>query len=113
MLCLSKTLQSLQNTEMKRAQVRKEVCASLGFSTQNAARGTKKPEGQFKSMKGGPVWTKKDVLQCVNVVFLPNSTFSPKIQGELSCYSEEGSSPRKRMLTRKLSYKSWDLDAEV
>lgn len=78
---------------MKCAQVRKEVCASLGFSTQNDAGGTKKPEGQFKSIKGGPVWANKDVLQCVNVILLPNSTFfSPKIQAELSCYSEEGSS---------------------
>lgn len=52
-----------QRLSMKCAQVRQKVFASPGFSAQNNARGRKKPEGQFKSIKGGPVWTRKDVLQ--------------------------------------------------
>lgn len=51
-------------------------------------RSKKKSEGQFKSIKGGPIWTKKDVLQCwshcVKINILTNPTLlSPKLQAEL------------------------------
>lgn len=84
-----------QRLSMKCAEVRQKVFASPGFSAQNKARGKKKPEGQFKSIKGGPIWTKRDAPQwgscCVKVGFLTNYTFlSPKLQAELSCYNKEG-----------------------
>lgn len=53
-----------QRLSMKCTRVRQDVFASPGFSAQNNVRRKKKPGGQFKSIKGGPIWTKKDVLQC-------------------------------------------------
>jgi len=89
---------------MKRAKVRQEVFASPGYSVQNNARGRKKPGGQFKSIKGAPVRTRKDVLQWgrhyVKVVLLTNSTFlSPKFQAELSC---GGALTKKKNISKKI-----------
>lgn len=94
-----------QRLSMKCARVRQEVFACPGFSAQNNVRNKKKPGGQFISIKGDPIWTKKDVLQCWGhcgkVGFLTNPTLlSPKLQVELSCY-KEGSWPRTIISPRK------------
>lgn len=60
---ITESTEETQKLSMKCAQVRQEVFASPGFSAENKARGRKKSEGQFKSVKRGQIWTKKEVLQ--------------------------------------------------
>lgn len=60
---VTESTEQAQRLAMKCAQVRQELFASPGFSAQNNARGRNKPEGQFKSINRGQIWTKKDVLR--------------------------------------------------
>lgn len=107
-----------QRLFMKCAQAGQGVFNSSEFRAQNNAR-AKKPEGQFKSVKGGPIWPKKDVLKqgssYFKVAFLTKSTFfSLKIQDEFSCYKGEALTDYLYIYisARKQTYDSWDLMTE-